>query len=206
MTFYIKTFKLLLLGGRLLEEEFEDLSTDICRKKFVEMRKNFQKTFQKADFLAKEETFNSLYDNICISAVDGDVVAQDFLAYLNKKGWGNFLPINMDASMRWQILSGANGNGFAIEKLTIFLSFAVDKILSVEDIKEIAERNEIFQENYQYILGRLLCEGIVDELNINARDMIKETPREVPQTPKVMHVFDNAREEAIPRVLKYLRS
>ena len=108
------------------------------------MRKNFQKTFQKADFLAKEETFNSLYDNICISAVDGDVVAQDFLAYLNKKGWGNFLPINMDASMRWQILSGANGNGFAIEKLTIFLSFAVDKILSVEDIKEIAERNEIF--------------------------------------------------------------
>lgn len=189
-----------------MEEEFEDLSTDTCRKKFVEMRKNFQKTFQKADFLAKEETFNSLYDNICISAVDGDVVAQDFLAYLNKKGWGNFLPINMDASMRWQILSGANGNGFAIEKLTIFLSFAVDKILSVEDIKEIAERNEIFQENYQYILGRLLCEGIVDELNINARDMIKETPREVPQTPKVMHVFDNAREEAIPRVLKYLRS
>ena len=206
MTFYIKTFKLLLLGGRLLEEEFEDLSTDTCRKKFVEVRKNFQKTFQKADFLAKEETFNSLYDNICISAVDGDVVAQDFLAYLNKKGWGNFLPINMDASMRWQILSGANGNGFAIEKLTIFLSFAVDKILSVEDIKEIAERNEIFQENYQYILGRLLCEGIVDELNINARDMIKETPREDPQTPKIMHVFDNAREEAIPRVLKYLRS
>ena len=189
-----------------MEEEFEDLSTDTCRKKFVEMRKNFQKSYAKADFLAKEETFNNLYDNICINAVDGDVVAQDFLAYLNKKGWGDYLPVNMDASMRWQILSAANGNGFAIEKLTIFLSFAIDKILGVEDIKEIAERNDIFQENYQYILGRLLCEGIVDELGINARDMIKEVPKEVEQTARIMHVFDNAREEAIPRVLKFLRS
>ena len=189
-----------------MEEEFEDLSVDVCRKKFMEMRKSFQKTFQKADFLAKQETFNNLYDNICIEAVEGDVVAQDFLAYLNKKGWGDFLPVNMDASMRWQILSAANGNGFAIEKLTIFLSFAIDKILAVEDIKEIAERNDIFQENYQYIIGRLICEGIVDELHINARDMIKEETKHQEASPKIMHVFDNAREESIPRVLKFLRS
>lgn len=189
-----------------MEEEFEDLSLETCRKKFMEMRKNFQKTFSNADFLAKEETFNNLYDDVCISAVDGDVIAQDFLAYLNKKGWGDFLPVNVDQSMRWQILAAANGNGFAIEKLTIFLSFAIDKILGVEDIKEIAERNSIFQENYQYLLGRLLCEGIVDELNINAREMIKEQQSHVEANPKIMHVFDNAREEAIPRVLKFLRS
>ncbi len=189
-----------------MEEEFEDLSLETCRKKFMEMRKNFQKTFSNADFLAKEETFNNLYDDVCISAVDGDVIAQDFLAYLNKKGWGDFLPVNVDQSMRWQILAAANGNGFAIEKLTIFLSFAIDKILCVEDIKEIAERNSIFQENYQYLLGRLLCEGIVDELNINAREMIKEQQSHVEANPKIMHVFDNAREEAIPRVLKFLRS
>ena len=189
-----------------MEEEFEDLSLETCRKKFMEMRKNFQKTFSNADFLAKEETFNNLYDDVCISAVDGDVIAQDFLAYLNKKGWGDFLPVNVDQSMRWQILAAANGNGFAIEKLTIFLSFAIDKILGVEDIKEIAERNSIFQENYQYLLGRLLCEGIVDELNINAREMIKEQQSHVEANPKIMHVYDNAREEAIPRVLKFLRS
>lgn len=206
MTFYIKTFKILIKGEKKLEEEFEDLSVDACRKKFMDMRKNFQKTFQKADFLAKQETFNNLYDKICIDAVEGDVIAQDFLAYLNKKGWGDFLPVNMDASMRWQILSAANGNGFAIEKLTIFLSFAIDKILAVEDIREIAERNDIFQENYQYIIGRLICEGIVDELHINARDMIKEETKHQEASPKIMHVFDNAREESIPRVLKFLRS
>ena len=206
MTFYIKTFKILIKGEKKLEEEFEDLSVDACRKKFMDMRKSFQKTFQKADFLAKQETFNSLYDNICIDAVEGDVIAQDFLAYLNKKGWGDFLPVNMDASMRWQILAAANGNGFAIEKLTIFLSFAIDKILAVEDIREIAERNDIFQENYQYIIGRLICEGIVDELHINARDMIKEETKHQEASPKIMHVFDNAREESIPRVLKFLRS
>lgn len=187
-------------------KELDNLSADHCRQKFMEMRRQFNKSMEKADFLEKEETFNSLYDNICIDAVDGDVVAQDFLAYLNKKGRGDFLPVNMEASMKWQILSAANGNGFAIEKLTIFLSFAIDKILSVEDVDEIVERNEIFQENYQYIIGRLLCEGIVDELHINAREMIKEKPKVVESSPKLMREFDKAREESIPKVLKFLRS
>ena len=108
--------------------------------------------------------------------------------------------------MAWRWFVPANGTGFAIEKLTIFLSFAIDKILAVEDIREIAERNDIFQENYQYIIGRLICEGIVDELHINARDMIKEETKHQEASPKIMHVFDNAREESIPRVLKFLRS
>ncbi len=187
-------------------EEVEELSTEACRKKFIEMRRSFQKSYKNADFLEKEETFNKLYDDICINAVDGDIIAQDFLAYLNKKGYGDFLLPNYDLSMRWQILAGANGNGFAIEKLTIFLSFAIDKILNVDDVKEIADRNGIFQENYQYILGRLICEGIADELNINARDLIREAPKNVEYSPKIMRVFDIAREDAIPRVLKFLRS
>ena len=187
-------------------EDFEDLSKETCRQKFMELRKKFNKAMENADFLEKQDTFNKLFDEITIDAVEGDVIAQDFLAYLHKKGRGEFLPVNMEASMNWQILSAANGNGFAIEKLTLFLSYAIDKILSVEDVEEIAERNEIFQENYQYIIGRLLCEGIVDELQINPRDMIKSETRFIEKTPKMMHRYDKAREESIPRVLKFLRS
>lgn len=188
------------------KEDFDDLSLETCRNSFLERRREFQKKFEKADFMDKQETFNNLYDDLCISAIDGDTVSQDLLAYLNKKGWGDFLPANAELSLKWQILAAANGNAFAIEKLTIFLSFAIDKILMVDDAQEIIERNEIFQENYQYIIGRLLCEGIVDELQINARDLIKQEPRAKEMDNITMHMFDNAREESIPRVLKFLRS
>ena len=188
-------------------EELEfDLDKETCRKKFLEMRKNFRKSYEKADFLEKEDTFNSLYDEICISALEGDVIAQDFLGYLHKKGWYDWLPANIETAMKWQILSAANGNGFSIEKLTIFLSFAIDKILSVEDVEDIINRNDIFQENYQYIIGRLLCEGVVDELRIDAKVLYKEEPKLLEQNSKSMHIFEKALEEAIPRVLKFLRS
>ena len=97
-------------------EDFEDLSKETCRQKFMELRKKFNKAMEKADFLEKQDTFNKLFDEITIDAVEGDVIAQDFLAYLHKKGRGDFLPVNMEASMNWQILSAANGNGFDLHQ------------------------------------------------------------------------------------------
>ncbi len=188
-----------------MDEIEVDLTPSECKDKFIKLRRDFLNKMEKAGFKEKLDVFTDLFEDVSVKAALGDIVCQDFLAYLYKKGWEDILPVNIDTSMKWQLLAGANGNGFAIEKLSLFLNSAIDKILLVDDIAEIAEKNEIFQENYQFIIGRLICEAIVDELQINAKELIKEKLKTIEYDPKTLRVYDRARDQVLPRVLKFLR-
>lgn len=183
-----------------------DFTSENCRKQFMLLRRNIKRRILKANADKREEVIIDCYNDICLSAVKNDVIAQDYLAYIFKTGFENIIPVNYEKSMQWQILAGANGNQFAIDKLSLFLNYALNEIMFAEDIGYILARNELYQSNFNYIVGKLICEAIVDELQLHPEKIVKEELKHIEFNPKAMRVFDRSRNFAIPKVLKFLRS
>lgn len=183
-----------------------DCTSENCRKEFMALRNNIRRQVAKAPINEKEEVIIDCYNDVCLNAVKNDVVAQDFLSYIFKKGFENVIRVNYEKSMQWQILAGANGNQFAIDKLSIFLNYALTEIMNADDFGYILARNELNDSNLMYIIGKLICEAIIDELQISPEKLVKAELRHMEFNSKVMRVFDNSRNFAIPKVLKFLRS
>ena len=183
-----------------------DYSSESCRKAFMVLRRNLQRSIEKADFNQKEEVAIDNFNDVCIKALNNDPIAQDYLAYIFKKGLYNVVPVNWQKFMQWQILAGANGNQFALDKLSLFLSYALNEISYVDDFSYIANRNELTSENYLYVVGRLICDAIIDELQLFPEKLLKEPLEHIEFNSPTMRVFDKARNFAIPKILKFLRS
>lgn len=184
----------------------QDYTTESCQKAFMALRNKTQKKVSKADFMQKEEVAIDVFNDICLDASKNDPVAQDYIAYIFKKGFNGVVPVNYKKFMEWQILAGANGNQYSIDKLALFLNYAFNEILLVEDIEYIAKRNNLVPENYQYVVGRLLCEAIADELRLDAETLAKEPITHQEFDPSIMRIFDRARNFVIPKILKFLRN
>ena len=183
-----------------------DLTAENCRKQFLLQRKNLRKKVDKSDFNVREDVAIDLFNEVCMRAANDNPIAQDLLAYLFKKGFYDIIPVNYEKYMQWEILAAANGNQFALEKLTLFLSFPLNEIVISEDFHYILTRNELDNSNFNYVVGRLICEAIADELRLTPEKLIKDPIVHAEFDPKIMRVFDKARNYAIPKILNYLRS
>lgn len=184
----------------------ENYSSENCQKAFMALREKTQKRVRKASVLEREDVAIDAFSDICLEAAKNDPIAQDYLAYIFKKGFFDVVPVNYEKYMQWQILAAANGNQFAIDKLMLFLNFAITEIVSAEDIVYIIKRNNLTEENYPYVLGRLICEAIADELRLDAEALIKEQPVHQEFDIKSMRNFDRARNFVIGKILKFLRN
>ena len=182
------------------------ISSEDGRKEFMALRHKSKKRIEKADFLEKEEIMIDIFNDMCLLSTKNDAIAQDYLAYIFKKGFGEVIPVNYEKYMQFEILAGANGNNFVIDKLNLFLNFALNEILYVEDFPYIASKNGITSRNFNYVVGRLICVGIADELRLDAEKLVKSPIEHKEFTASVMRDFDKARSASIPKVLKFLRS
>ena len=71
-------------------------------------------------------------------------------------------------------------------------------------LQQIIDKNEIDQQNYVFVLGNLLCEGIVDELQITAKKLVDTPNKEVKYTPEKLRNYKRALDRAMPKILEYL--
>lgn len=182
------------------------LKSNDAKQKFMELRRKVEELIEKTPFNKIDEVFAEEFSRIYTEATLGDIVCQDYLGYIFKRGKEGLVPENIDLSMQWQILAAANGNDFSIDRLAIFLNSAYDEIVDLPDFGDIKVYNNIDENNYTYIIGRLLCDAIIDILQINALNIIKEVPDTLLFNQKSMRVYENARQQAVPIVVKFLRS
>lgn len=185
---------------------YEEMTSDDFREGFFKLRRKVDRIIDNADFVNREKAFFDLYTEIGVKAIDGDIVAQDYLGYLFKHGKEPYIKENIELAMKWLILAGANGNKGTIKKLSLFLNYAFDEIVFAEDFLSFRDRNGLYKENYEFVLGKLICEAIVDELHIDAMELTKTELTEIQYNDRSLRVFDRARNNAIPIVLNYLRS
>lgn len=167
---------------------------------FVKLRRQVMESINRGNF-------GEVFSDLCANAMVGDCVAQDVVAYFFNKGVPGLLPENYDLYMSWQILAGANGNEFALEKLEFFLNPALNTIIDDQQILTAALQNRIFnKDNALAVISNLICEGIVDELNIQPKNLIKFDSKSQEYTPRKNRAYLDAMEKSIPKVVKFLMS
>ena len=147
--------------------------------------------------------FDSAFSEVCALAIDGDCVAQDTVAYFYNKGFDDF-KANFENYMSWEILACANGNEFAIEKLQFFLDVALNTIIYEEEIMKKAMLNgNITKENAVMVISNLICEGMVDELQLKPKELISLEKVASEYTPSKNQKFIKAMENCLPRVVEF---
>lgn len=181
------------------------ISYSQARKEFIKLRNEFEEIVSKTPKRNLDEVFAEKFSEVYTDATLGNVVAQDYLGYIFKRGKDGLVPENIDLSMKWLILAGANGNPLSLQRLSIFLNFAYDEVVNQPDLENILYRNKLNQSNFSYEVGKLICEALVDELKIDALEIIKEIPTTLEFNATTMGGYDKAKNNAVPVVLTYLR-
>ncbi len=171
---------------------------------FVETRNLLNDVIQNPNKYKKN--FDEAFADVGSLAMAGNPIAQDILSYYYKIGVKNSIEENYDLFMQWSILAGANGNEFALEKLQFFLNYAFYEVISSEDLEKILQRNDITQQNYIYVLGNLICEGLVDEMQISAEKLVKTPNTTVNYSPQKLRSYKKKIDSALPKILEYLLS
>lgn len=198
------------LNGPILKQRIEQFEDDVIEMHFEEdfqtIRKGMLEMFQNADKSQQnEDAFYETYNNIILVAKKGFLPAQDYLGYLYKLGLGDFIPANYTMSMDWQFMSGSNGNPLTIDRLKIFFTRSFDEIFDMENAANILQQNEIFEDNYVYELGKLLCDAMVDELGLSLDDLASRKVVYEPGNIQLTQKYEQARVKATRSVVEYLK-
>ncbi len=168
---------------------------------FVEMRKVVLESAQN------KKVFNEVFAELCTKAYMGDCVAQDCVAYFFNKGIPDRLTINYNFYLGWEILAGANGNEFALEKLEFFLNAALEQIIDDTELLTIAmQKRNINKNNALMVISNLLCEGIVDQLQLKPSELIDLQAKAVLYSPEVNRRYLDALDKCITKVAEFLVS
>ena len=171
---------------------------DIAYKQFIDSRRLVLES-------AENGKFNDVFTDLCTRAMDNDCVAQDVVAYCFNKGIPDKILPNYEMYMSWQILAGANGNEFALEKLEFFLNPAIEQIVADEDIIAQALRlKNITTKNALYVISNLVCEGIVDNLKLNPKKLISYQFSRSLYSPEKTRPFLDAMQKSLINVVNFL--
>ena len=184
--------------------DYENMTSQDFKREYSRRREKIYAKTYKIGSLQAEKILKEAYVELCADAAGGDPIAEDMLAEWFRNG-NQIVPENLEMSMCWLILAGANGNKFSLDRLKLHFGFAFDKIIALDDFGKISYKHDIDEFNYQYKLGKLICDGVVDELNINPLELAKQKPTYLPFSGIIMRKFDRAINKALERVIEYLR-
>lgn len=189
-----------------LSKDFNTSSTfdvEFYRAIFMELRRQMDELSSRR---GKSEEAYAEYDdavyNITSNAVS-NCSAQDFLGYCYKKGFYDFCIMNYEKYMKWTILAASNGNAFSVSKLQVYLTTALDSLEEV-DHSVLIDFLDITDENYILFLSKILCDEIVEILEITPEDLVKMPEKFMEQSEEIQKVFDKAKMEAATRVVEKL--
>ena len=150
--------------------------------------------------------FNDSFLDIAAKAIDGDCVAQDCIAYFFGRVFDDFKP-NYEYYMSWEVLAAANGNEFAIEKLQFFLDVGLNTIIYDNEVLKTAMiKKNLNKDNAIAVISNLICEGIVDELGLDPKNLTDVTKQGERYSAAVYNKFVKAMEKSVPRVIEFLVS
>lgn len=198
------------IKGPILKQKIQayEEKTDVVdfEGDFQTLRKGMIEMFQNADKSQKDEdAFYEMYNKILYVAKKGYLPAQDYLGYLYKLGLGDFIPANYTMSMDWQFMSGSNGNPLTIDRLKIFFTRSYDEILSFENAQFVLAKNDIYDDNYIFEVGKLLCDAMVDALGLSVDELVARKVVYEPGNIQLTQKYEQARVTATRSVVEYLK-
>ena len=177
---------------------------DYYRNEFLKRRATIAKMTYGKGSIEIEDIYANEYLKQCEQAVMGDVVAQDLLSYWFKHS-NPALPENVELSYKWLFLAGANGNKHSITKLSLFFNYAYDSIIFSDYYPDLLAIMGINNDNYQILLGEVICQEMVKELGIDALELSKQKVVELKYDQLILQRFTMALNKAMTNVDNYFR-
>lgn len=199
-----------MINGPILKQKIQDYENDSkvidFDGDFQILRKGMLEMFQNADKSQKDEdAFYEMYNKILYVAGQGYLPAQDYLGYLYKLGLCDFIPANYTMSMDWQFMAGSNGNPLTIDRLKIFFTRSYDEILSFDNAPNVLAKNDIYDDNYIFEVGKLLCDAMVDTLGLSIDELVARKVVYEPGNIQLTQKYEQARVTATRSVVEYLK-
>lgn len=183
--------------------DYEKMSLEDFKYELLRLRESIYKKTEKVGSIQAKKIMQEEFERICVDAVSGDPICEDLLAEWFRNG-NEVVKENLDTSMQWLILAGANGNKFSIQRLKLHFDYAFDRIIDHKDFGKMAYNNNINEYNYEYAIGKLLCDAIVDDLKIDALELAKKPQIYLPFNGKTMRRFDDSITKSTDVVINYL--
>ncbi len=183
----------------------EIFNVNLYRDVFMELRRQLDDLSARRGKSDKTyaEYDDAVYNITASSATNPS--AQDFLGYCYKKGFYDFCLMNYEKYMKWTILAAANGNAFSLSKLQIYLTTALDTLLSIPDISDLQDFMELKDDNFIIFLSKMICDEIVNIMEISAEKLIKMPEKYLEQTEENQKEFDRAKGEATKKVSQKIK-
>lgn len=184
--------------------DYENMTSEQFKNEIAYRREKIYAKLYRVGSLEAERILRDEYVNLCADAAGGDPIAEDILAEWFRNG-NQVVSENIEISMKWLFLAGANGNKFSLDRLKLHFGSTFDKIIALNDFGKIAYKFDITEYNYQYVLGKFICDAVVDELQINPLELAKQKPTYLPFSSIVMRRFDRAINSGLERLIEMLR-
>ena len=185
-------------------EEQPELSPEEYRNLFIALRQKYDRKIYNKGSIEAEKIMQEAYTEVCESAVMGDAISQSLLAYWFKHG-NPALPENIEYSMKWLILSGANQNKHSIDKLAMLFTYVYDTIAYTEEFQNFAVEFDLTEQNYKYCLGPIICSEIVKSMNIDAYELSQARLFELEFNSATMNRFSSAANKSVDVIMEGLR-
>lgn len=184
--------------------DYEKMNSTDFKNEFAKRREQIYAKTAKMGSIAAEKILKEQYDLLCEDATMGDPVAQDILAEWFRNG-NQIVPENIELSNKWLILAGSNGNKYSLDRLKLHFGYTFDRIINVSDFGKISVKHNINEYNYQYVLGKLICQFVVEDMHIDPLELTKQNPVYLPFSTLIMRRFDRSIDSAVNKVLEELR-
>ncbi len=142
----------------------------------AELYRKFKKQFDALSVynLAKaNELYKEYLEETIMLACNGDVIAQDFLTYIYKKGRTGIFEPNLLRAYQWGIIASSNSSKLSINRLKFFYLPAFDEILYHPKLDECIINHNLDENNIEYFFGTALAEMITSVSDVNIKSMSK---------------------------------
>lgn len=186
-----------------IAKDWENFTYDEQSKYYRMFKKQFDALSDYNDRIANELFYQYIEETI-ILACSGDVIAQDFLAYIYKKGWDGVLNDSVLRAYKWGIVATANGSKLSSARLKFFFQPAFYTIAEHPKLDQIIDSYNLTSENIEHFFASALSDMIMSASDVNLKALSQLPIEPEGETDENLRELERVRDRVIENMMSLL--
>ena len=191
------------IWNKEIAENFINMSFDEQAKLYRSFKKQFDK-LSDYNLDKANEYFKEYLEETVIIACNGDVIAQDFLTYIYKKGRTGLFDANLLLAYKWGIIASSNGSKLSMDRLKFFYQPAFSIIAEHPKLDELIQNYKLTPDNIEYFFAMNLAEMITSASDVNIKSLSKLSVMPEPFNDENLRELERIRDRVIGNMMELL--
>ncbi len=189
--------------NKQIAKQFNNMTFDEQAKLYREFKSQFDR-LSKYNLSTANQYFKEYLEETIIIACNGDVVAQDFLTYIYKKGRTGLFEANLLTAYKWGIIASANGSKLSSGRLKFFFEPAFSIIAEHPKLDQVIETYHLTQDNIEDFFASALSEMITSVSDVNIKSMSKSPAIPLEYSDENLRELERVRDRVIDNMMDLL--